>query len=88
MEGVSTTARDTIRIRDLKIGQKAEIVGYEGGYSPYRTRLLSMGLTRGERIELIKIAPMGDPVELRVRGFNLSLRKQEASVLILSPVER
>jgi ferrous iron transport protein A len=87
MEAVSSAARETIRIRDLKVGQAARIVGYEGGYSPYRTRLLSMGLTRGERIELIKVAPMGDPVELRVRGFNLSLRKHEASVLILSAEE-
>ena len=84
MEATSARAREVIRIQDLKIGQAARIVGYEGGHSPYRTRLLSMGLTRGERIELVKVAPMGDPVQIRVRGFSLSLRKQEAAVLILS----
>jgi ferrous iron transport protein A len=83
MHGVST-AHNTIKIRDLKTGEKARSVGYEGGYTPYRARLLSMGLTRGERVELLKVAPMGDPVQIRVRGFSLSLRKKEAEVLILS----
>ena len=71
------------RVRDLHIGETARIVGYRGGFSPYRTRLLTMGLTRGASIRLLKVAPMGDPVELEVRGFSLSLRKREADVLIL-----
>ena len=71
------------RVKDLHVGQTAKIVGYRGGFSPYRTRLLAMGLTRGASVRLLKVAPMGDPVEIEVRGFNLSLRKREADVLIL-----
>lgn len=44
---------------------------------------MSMGLTRGTTIRLTKIAPMGDPVEIDVRDFSLSLRKDEANVLLL-----
>ena len=47
----------------------------------YRAKLLALGLTRGTRIRLVNVAPLGDPVELEVRGFSLSLRKDEAAVL-------
>ncbi len=65
------------------MGDTAVIVGYRGGGPSYRSKLLSMGLTRGTTIRLTKIAPMGDPVEIDVRDFSLSLRKDEAQVLIL-----
>lgn len=76
-----------MRIRDLNIGDKAVVTGYEKGNSDYRRKLLSMGLTRGVEFTLSKIAPMGDPVELEVRDFSLSLRKAEADVLILGEAE-
>ncbi len=72
-----------MKIKDLQIGDKAKILGYEKGNSDYRTKLLSMGLTRGVEFKLSKIAPMGDPVEIEIRDFNLTLRKSEADVLIL-----
>ncbi|MFP4484292.1 MAG: ferrous iron transport protein A [Spirochaetaceae bacterium] len=71
------------RIHDIRPGQSARIVGYEGGRSNYRTRLLTMGLTRGTEITLVRVAPLGDPVDIRVRGFSISLRKDEAAVLQL-----
>jgi len=71
------------KIRDLAIGESARIAGYEGRGSSYRSKLLSMGLTTGAEVTLRKLAPMGDPVEIEVRGFRLSLRKSEADVLIL-----
>ena len=70
-----------IQIRDMKPGEQAEVVGFEQGSKPYRDRLLSMGLTKGTVFSLKKIAPLGDPVEIEVRGFNLSLRKKEADAL-------
>lgn len=75
-----------MKIRDLKLGNRARVAGYEKGNSQYRTKLLSMGLTRGVEITLTKIAPMGDPVELEVRDFHLSLRKSEADILILEDI--
>lgn len=76
-----------MKIKDLNIGDKAVVTGYEKGNSEYRRKLLSMGLTRGVEFRLSKIAPMGDPVELEVRDFSLSLRKSEAEVLILGECE-
>ncbi|MFP4373994.1 MAG: ferrous iron transport protein A [Spirochaetaceae bacterium] len=75
-----------LSISDLDIGESAIIVGYRGGGSSYRSKLLSMGLTRGTPIRLTKVAPFGDPVEIEVRDFSLSLRKEEARVLQLERV--
>lgn len=49
-------------------------------------RLLEMGVLPGTRIEIIRYAPLGDPVEIRVRGYNLSLRKHEAEQVWIQPV--
>ncbi|MEW6624021.1 MAG: FeoA family protein [Bacillota bacterium] len=70
-----------IKVKDLRPGEEAEIVAFEGKDLAYRSKLLSMGITKEASIKLIKIAPLGDPVEIEVRGFNLSLRKQEADIL-------
>ncbi len=70
-----------LRVKDLRPGESAEIVGYEGKDVVYRNKLLSMGLTKGTVFKLRKVAPLGDPVEIEVRGFNLSLRKSEADIL-------
>lgn len=49
-----------------------------------RGRLLEMGLLVGTRIELVRFAPLGDPVEIKVRGYNLSLRKHEAEQIMVA----
>ncbi len=73
-------------IAKMKIGDRAEIVGYDVTDAGYRAKLLALGLTRGATIQLIGVAPMGDPVRLKVRGFELSLRKSEAASLVLKQV--
>ncbi len=75
------------KIKDLKTGDSAVITGYEAGCNYYRQKLLSMGLIKGTKITLLKTAPLGDPVQLELRGFKLSLRKKEADILILDTVE-
>ena len=72
-----------IKIKDLQIGESAVITGYEPGDHDYKSKLLSMGLTRNASIKLIKVAPLGDPIEIEVRNFHLSLRKDEAGVILL-----
>lgn len=67
--------------KELLIGEKAEIIGYDPAEKSYRQKLLSMGLTRGTVFALTKVAPLGDPVEIEIRGYKLSLRKNEANVL-------
>lgn len=80
----------TCVLQDLKVGEQARVVGFLKG-SPtqkaYRQKLLAMGLTPGVTLVVNRVAPMGDPVEIMVRGFALSLRKDEASVLVLESVE-
>jgi len=69
------------KLKDLSPGEKAEIIGYDVSQKAYREKLLAMGLTKGTIITILKIAPLGDPVEISVRNFSLSLRKDEANVL-------
>ncbi|HJB13253.1 MAG TPA: ferrous iron transport protein A [Candidatus Oscillibacter excrementigallinarum] len=61
----------------LPLGQEAVITAV-GGEGPLRCRLLDMGLIPRTRVRVEKIAPLGDPLELRVRGYSLSLRKEDA----------
>jgi ferrous iron transport protein A len=68
-------------VKDMQVGEEAEILGFASASKQYRGKLLSMGLTKGTTIKLVKVAPLGDPIELTVRGFNLSLRKDEADIL-------
>lgn len=69
-------------ISELKIGQKARILSLaQGTLSSYRKRLISMGLLPGTEFVVSRIAPLGDPIEILVRGFALSLRKNEANIL-------
>ncbi|MDP2195968.1 MAG: FeoA family protein [Rhodocyclaceae bacterium] len=68
-------------ISELKVGDRARVAGFTATGRGYRRKLLTMGLTPGAEISIARIAPMGDPVEIRVRGFSLSLRKEEASAL-------
>lgn len=68
-------------LSDLQIGDNAKVAGYALGDVAYRRKLLSMGLTLGVQFNVVRVAPMGDPVEIRVRGSNLSLRKAEAAAI-------
>lgn len=70
-------------LKDMAIGETGTVAGYTRGTSAYREKLLAMGLTRGTEIIIERIAPLGDPVEIRIRGFSLSLRKDEASTLLV-----
>lgn len=68
---------------DLGIGDQGRVVGFARGSRSYRNRLLAMGLTPGTVFDVVRFAPLGDPVEIRVRGFALSLRKDEAKIILV-----
>lgn len=51
----------------------------------HRARLLEMGLLAGTAVELVRFAPLGDPIEIKVRGYNLSLRRHEAEQVLVRP---
>ena len=65
-------------LRDLKPGETARVVAVcaEGAF---KRRIMDMGITAGVSVKLIKVAPLGDPLEVTVRGYQLSLRKDEAA---------
>lgn len=77
---------DEVKFSDLKVGDSAEIIGYNAGDSQYKSKLLSMGLVRGVKLKVLLVAPLGDPVEVAVLAYRLSLRKKEANVLQLRRV--
>ena len=68
---------------EMNAGEHATVSGYARGARRYREKLLAMGLTRGTRLIVQRRAPMGDPVEIEIRGFMLTLRKDEAAALIV-----
>ena len=65
----------------LPVGARARVLSYHGMGDSYRRKLMSMGLTPGTCFTVQRVAPLGDPVEISVRGFCLSLRRQEAADL-------
>ena len=67
----------TMTLNELKTGSSG-IITAVGGDGPLRCRLLDMGLIPRTRVTLQKVAPMGDPIEIRVRGYELTLRVEEA----------
>jgi ferrous iron transport protein B len=75
-----------IKFGDLKIGERGRVTGFERGDTAHRQKLLSMGLTPGAEFTVMRVAPLGDPVEVRVRGADLSLRSDEASALLIERI--
>ena len=71
----------TETLTDLRPGDLGRVIGFAKGNAGYRQKLLSMGLTPGTEFAVVRVAPLGDPVEIKVRGFALSLRKDEAATL-------
>ncbi len=71
-----------LSLSDLKPGEWARIAGY-ANQSPYSESLLRLGLIPGARFEVKRRAPLGDPIEIGVRGFSLILRPAEARCLLL-----
>lgn len=61
-------------LKDLKPGDKGTITKVRGG-----RRLMDMGLVKGAKLEVVRVAPLGDPIEISIRGYNLTLRKDEAA---------
>lgn len=67
-----------MNLSNLKPGQQGKILKLDSSIGPIRRRLMDMGVIPGETIKVEKVAPMGDPIEVTVKGYNLSLRKNEA----------
>lgn len=71
------------RLNQVKVGEPVRITRVHGA-GPLRQRILDMGLTRGAEVQVRRMAPLGDPLEITVRGYALSLRKAEAACIQVS----
>jgi ferrous iron transport protein A len=71
-----------LTLADLKVGDTA-VVRSVSGNGPLRRRILDLGITKGCRISVERMAPLGDPMEITVRGYRLTIRKSEASAVEL-----
>jgi Fe2+ transport system protein FeoA len=77
---------DTCGLNSLGIGCKGCVVTV-GGDADVRRRLLEMGFCNGASVEVVRRAPLGDPIEFRLRGYNLSLREDQARFVLVSTGE-
>ena len=67
-------------LRDVKIGETVQVVKLHGD-CPVKRRIMDMGITRGTQVFVRKVAPLGDPMEVTVRGYELSLRKADTEMI-------
>jgi ferrous iron transport protein A len=75
-------------VKKIAIGAKFEVIGFNNNNPAYRKKLLAMGITIGAVFSVTRIAPLGDPIEIKVRDASLVLRKNEAKILKLKPYEK
>lgn len=69
-------------LKDVKCGQTVRVKKIQGE-GPVRRRIMDMGITKGSEIYVRKVAPLGDPVEINIRGYELTLRKFDAEMIIV-----
>ena len=67
-------------LRDVSVGQTVKVTRLNGD-GPVKRRIMDMGITKGAEVYVRKVAPLGDPVEVTVRGYELSLRKADAEMI-------
>ena len=67
-------------LRDVSVGQTVTVTRLNGD-GPVKRRIMDMGITKGVEVYVRKVAPLGDPVEITVRGYELSLRKADAEMI-------
>lgn len=67
-------------LKSIRVGKTAQVVKVHG-VGPIRRRIMDMGITKGTEIYVQKVAPFGDPMELIVRGYSLTLRKADAQMI-------
>ncbi len=76
-----------VRLSDLPVGSEAQVRGFDA-QCQQAGRLREMGLLPGTRVKLVRWAPLGDPLEIKIRGYHLSLRKHEAALVEVTPCQQ
>ena len=70
-----------MKLKEMTVGSNGKIVGFLTKDRHYRQKLMRMGLVKGENFTVVRKAPMGDPIELKIKGYSLTVRKDEADAL-------
>ena len=74
----------SVALNTLNPGERGKIIKVSG-QGPARKRIADMGVTTGTVVEVVRIAPLGDPIDVKVRGYHLSLRQEEAAHITVEP---
>ncbi|MEE1320499.1 MAG: ferrous iron transport protein A [Acutalibacteraceae bacterium] len=74
-------------LKDIKVGHRAKVIKVNGE-GAIKRRIMDMGITKGVEIYIRKVAPLGDPMELFVRGYELSLRKADAQMIDVEEIHK
>jgi Fe2+ transport system protein FeoA len=82
LDATARSATPPRTLEELAVGGRARVLRV-GGSGALRTRLMEMGLVAGAQVTLVKAAPLGDPLQIRVRGYDLALRRAEARLVEL-----
>ena len=72
-------------LKDARVGDTVKVVRVEGE-GPIKRRIMDLGITKGVEIYVRKVAPLGDPFELTVRGYELSVRKEDAKMVLVTKI--
>ncbi len=67
-------------LREVQVGQSAKVIRLNGT-GPVKRRIMDMGITKGQVVQVIRVAPLGDPMEITVRNYELSVRKADAEMI-------
>lgn len=73
-----------LTLAQIPVGQSCKVLKLTGS-GQLKRRIMDMGITKGTRVDVKKVAPLGDPLELTVRGYQLSIRKDEAALVEVEP---
>ncbi|MDE5566220.1 MAG: ferrous iron transport protein A [Anaeroplasmataceae bacterium] len=74
---------ETCKLSDLKVGQEGKLISFNNENKALRRRLLDMGLTKGVEISIQMISPLGDPVSIELRGYQLCMRKDDMDNVVV-----
>ena len=79
---VTLKGMESMTLKDVKIGKTVRVVKLMGE-GALKRRIMDMGITKGVEIYVRKVAPLGDPIEIMVRGYELSIRKEDAEIVVV-----
>ena len=77
----------SVKLRTMAVGDRGRVTGFAEAGGSYREKLIAMGLLPGAEFTVTRVAPLGDPVEIRLRGFALSLRKADADAVNVEKID-